>query len=236
MIRLALVEDDELYRSQLREYIDKYSAVSGEKFTVTEFSDGDEIALGYKAVYDIILMDIEMKFMDGMMAAEEIRKVDTEVIIIFITNSPQYAIKGYAVDALDYVLKPVPYFAFSEQLKKAEKNLARRASHYLMVPVESGLRRLDSSRLYYLESEGHRVHYYTEDGDFSAPGTLKAVEEKLAGRPFARCNSGYLVNLAQVQAVQQNTVQVGPYELQISRPKRKAFLAALTDYIGGEGS
>ena len=60
--------------SQLREYIDKYSAASGEKFTVTEFSDGDEIAFGYKAVYDIILMDIEMKFMDGMMAAEEIRR------------------------------------------------------------------------------------------------------------------------------------------------------------------
>ena len=119
MIRLALVEDDELYRSQLREYIDKYSAVSGEKFTVTEFSDGDEIALGYKAVYDIILMDIEMKFMDGMMAAEEIRKVDTEVIIIFITNSPQYAIKGYAVDALDYVLKPVSYYAFSQRLRRA---------------------------------------------------------------------------------------------------------------------
>lgn len=119
MIRLALVEDDELYRSQLREYIDKYSAASGEKFTVTEFSDGDEIALGYKAVYDIILMDIEMKFMDGMMAAEEIRKVDTEVIIIFITNSPQYAIKGYAVDALDYVLKPVSYYAFSQRLGRA---------------------------------------------------------------------------------------------------------------------
>ena len=119
MIRLALVEDDELYRSQLREYIDKYSAVSGEKFTVAEFSDGDEIALGYKAVYDIILMDIEMKFMDGMMAAEEIRKVDTEVIIIFITNSPQYAIKGYAVDALDYVLKPVSYYAFSQRLGRA---------------------------------------------------------------------------------------------------------------------
>lgn len=177
-----------------------------------------------------------MKHLDGMITAERIRQMDADVILIFITNMAQYAIRGYSVGALDYVLKPVPYFAFSEQLKKAEKNLARRASHYLMVPVESGLRRLDSSRLYYLESEGHRVHYYTEDGDFSAPGTLKAVEEKLAGRPFARCNSGYLVNLAQVQAVQQNTVQVGPYELQVSRPKRKAFLAALTDYIGGEGS
>ena len=236
MIRLALVEDDELYRSQLREYIDKYSAVSGKKFTVTEFSDGDEIALGYKAVYDIILMDIEMKFMDGMMAAEEIRKVDTEVIIIFITNSPQYAIKGYAVDALDYVLKPVPYFAFSQQLRKVEEQLRRRVRHYLALPVEGGLRRLDSSLIYYLESEGHRVHFYTEEGDFAAAGTLKAFEEKLAERPFARCNSGYLVNLAQVKGVQQGMVQVGPYELQLSRPRRKAFLAALADHIGGGGA
>ena len=98
-----------------------------------------------------------------------------------------------------------------------------------------GLRRLDTSRIYYIESEGHRVHFYTEEGDFAAPGALKTLEEKLADRPFARCNSGYLVNLAQVQAVQQNTVEVGPYELQVSRPKRKSFLAALTDYIGGDG-
>ena len=65
---------------------------------------------------------------------------------------------------------------------------------------------------------------------------LKAFEEKLAKRPFARCNSGYLVNLAQVKSVQQGMVQVGPYELQVSRPRRKAFLAALADHIGGEGA
>ena len=63
----------------------------------------------------------------------------------------------------------------------------------------------------------------------------RAYEEKLVGRAFARCNSGYLVNLAQVSGVQQDMVQVGPYALQISRPRRKAFLAALADYIGGEG-
>ena len=68
------------------------------------------------------------------------------------------------------------------------------------------------------------------------PGTLKNYEEKLVGRAFARCNSGYLVNLAQVSGVQQDMVQVGPHELQISRPKRRAFLAALADYIGGEGA
>jgi DNA-binding LytR/AlgR family response regulator len=148
----------------------------------------------------------------------------------------QYAIKGYAVGALDYVLKPVPYFAFSQQLQKAVNQLAKRTRHYLAVPVDGGMRRLDAAAIYYIESEGHRVHFYTEDGDFSAPGALKALEEKLAGRLFARCNSGYLVNLAQVSGVQQNTVQVGPHELQISRPKRRAFLAALADYIGGEGA
>ena len=160
MIRLALVEDDELYRSQLREYIDKYSAVSGEKFTVTEFSDGDEIALGYKAVYDIILMDIEMKFMDGMMAAEEIRKVDTEVIIIFITNSPQYAIKGYAVDALDYVLKPVSYYAFSQRLGRAVERVARRVRHFLQINAHGTAHKLDTSAIYWIENCGHDLVFH----------------------------------------------------------------------------
>ena len=120
--------------------------------------------------------------------------------------------------------------------RMAEEQLRRRARHYLALPVEGGMRRLDSSLIYYLESEGHRVHFYTEEGDFVAAGTLKAFEEKLAERPFARCNSGYLVNLAQVKSVQQGMVQVGPYELQVSRPRRKAFLAALADHIGGEGA
>ena len=91
---------------------------AGEKlpFSITHFSDGDEIALGYKGGYDLILMDIEMTFLDGMSAAEEIRRADPEVLIIFITNSPQYAIKGYAVQALDYILKPLSYYAFCQRM------------------------------------------------------------------------------------------------------------------------
>ena len=204
MIRVAIVEDDAEVQGVLQEYIRRYTRQYGTEFEVSVFADGVDILEDYRAVYDIIFLDVEMKHLDGMTTAERIRQMDADVILIFITNMAQYAIRGYSVGALDYVLKPVPYFAFSQQLLKAVSRLEKRAKHYLTVPVESGLRRLDSSRLYYLESEGHRVHYYTEDGDFSAPGTLKAVEEKLAGRPFARCNSGYLVNLAQVQAVQQN--------------------------------
>ena len=236
MIRIAMVEDEAAVREQLQGYIQRYTRQYGTEFAVTEFSDGVEILDAYRPVYDIVLLDVEMKHLDGMETARRIRELDRDVVLLFITNMAQYAIKGYAVGALDYVLKPVPYFAFSQQLQKAEEKLRRRARHYLALPVEGGLRRLDTAQIYYMESEGHRVHFYTEEGEFSAPGALKTFEEKLADLPFARCNSGYLVNLAQVKSVQQGLAQVGPYELQVSRPKRKSFLAALADYIGGEGA
>lgn len=236
MIRVAIVEDDAEVQGVLQEYVRRYTRQYGTEFEVTVFADGVDILEDYRAVYDIIFLDVEMKHLDGMTTAERIRQMDADVILIFITNMAQYAIRGYSVGALDYVLKPVPYFAFSQQLRKVEEQLRRRVRHYLALPVEGGLRRLDSSLIYYLESEGHRVHFYTEEGDFAAAGTLKAFEEKLAERPFARCNSGYLVNLAQVKGVQQGMVQVGPYELQLSRPRRKAFLAALADHIGGGGA
>ena len=210
MTRIAIVEDDAAVREQLAGYVQRYTRQYGTQFEVTMFTDGVEILEDYRPVYDIIFLDVEMLHLDGMETARRIRELDSDVLLIFITNMAQYAIKGYAVGALDYILKPVP--------------------------VDGGMRRLDAAAIYYIESEGHRVHFYTEDGDFSAPGALKALEEKLAGRLFARRNSGYLVNLAQVSGVQQNTVQVGPHELQISRPKRRVFLAVLADYIGGEGA
>ncbi len=129
MIKIAIVEDELAYAKQLQEFLLQYEKEMGESFHITTFSDGDEIVHKYKADFDIILMDVEMKFMDGMSAAEEIRKVDTEVVIIFITNMAQYAIKGYAVDALDYVLKPVSYFAFSQRLARAISRMKKRESN-----------------------------------------------------------------------------------------------------------
>ena len=119
MISIAIVGDEEMYAKQLQQFLHQYEEENKEMFDITVYSDGDQIVNKYKSQYDIILMDVEMKFMDGMSAAEEIRKIDTEVVIIFITNMAQYAIRGYAVDALDYVLKPVSYFAFSQRLNRA---------------------------------------------------------------------------------------------------------------------
>ena len=96
MIRIALVEDDEDYRREFLTYLEQYERESGQRFRISVFTDGDEITEGYAADYDLILMDIAMRFMDGMTAAEHIRALDSEVVIIFITNMPQFVMKGYA--------------------------------------------------------------------------------------------------------------------------------------------
>ena len=77
MISIAIVEDEELYAKQLQQFLHQYEKENKEMFDITVYSDGDQIVNKYKSQYDIILMDVEMKFMDGMSAAEEIRKYHT---------------------------------------------------------------------------------------------------------------------------------------------------------------
>lgn len=234
MTRVAVVEDDAGYRKQLREYLQRYQQEYGETLEVVEFSDGLEIAEHYTPAYDIILMDIQMSNLDGMQTAERIRQQDRTVIIIFITNLAQFALQGYKVEALDYVLKPIRYFAFSQVLQKAVKKTRERSAYFLHLVQESRMLRLDVSKIIYLESQGHSVIYHTEDGDYTERSSLKQLEQKLEGRHFSRCNNCYLVNLARVEQVNQNVVTVSGRELQISRPRRKSFMEALAAYVGGE--
>ena len=133
MIRIALVEDDASYRQELKAYLEQYARENGEEIDVKTFADGDEIAQDYRAEYDIIFMDILMRFMNGMQAAREIRKKDEEVIIIFVTNTAQYAISGYEVNALDYVLKPINYYAFSKTMERALAKVKRDEEKFIVI-------------------------------------------------------------------------------------------------------
>ena len=179
MIKIAIVEDEAMYAKQLEEFLHQYEKENGEAFDITIYSDGDQIVNKYQSQYDIILMDVEMKFMDGMSAAEEIRKVDTEVVIIFITNMAQYAIRGYAVDALDYVLKPVSYFAFSQRLNRAIGRMKKRETKMIMVNMKGGTVRINIANIYYIESQGHTLILHTILGDYETTGTMKEMEKNI---------------------------------------------------------
>ena len=234
MVRIAIAEDDPAYLATLEEYLDRYRRENGLETEVTAFPDGLALTEGYRPVYDLLL-DIEMPNLDGMSAAERIRAVDPAVVMIFITNMAQYAIKGYQVDALDYVLKPVSYAAFAFKLKKALAMVRRREGSDVVIHMAGGLRRMSADEIRYVEVVSHKLYLHTLDGVFSVPGTLRDMEVQLEEQHFVRCNKCYLVNLRHVREVRQNTVDVGGEQLLISRPRKKEFLQALTDYLGGGG-
>jgi DNA-binding LytR/AlgR family response regulator len=137
VIRIAVVEDDDRNRALLVEHLRRYEQEHGLAFEVTTFSDGREILARFRPVYDIVLLDIQMEHVDGMTTAKRIREVDKDVVLVFITNSPQYAIVGYQVAALSYLLKPVPYFAFSEELARCLDQVRKRERGFVMLTTGS---------------------------------------------------------------------------------------------------
>lgn len=235
MIRIAIVEDEAAYADTLREYLDRYAAEHGCRFAVTAYPDGEDIVRNYHADCDIILMDIEMRSMDGMTAAKRIRESDDSVIIMFITNMAQYAIQGYEVDALDYVLKPISYFAFAKRLERAISRLdaRRRDGRSIVVTARNGSSRIPVSDILWVESHGHRLTYHTTNGEYeSTVNSMKSVEEQLAGDHFFRCNKCYLVNLAHVRGIEDGDALVGDDRIAVSQSKRGAFVRAMTEYAG----
>ena len=217
----------------LRSYFARYTQEYGTTFTVTHFLSAEAFLNRYRPVYDLVLMDICLPKTSGRDAAALLRRVDQSVSLIFVTNMAQFAVKGYEVDAFDFVVKPVSYANFVLKIHRLLSKLAARREEEVLVTQSDHMIRLSASQIKYIEISGHRMVYHTTGGEVSAYGNLKEVEAALDPAMFARCNSCYLVNLNYVQAIQGYTVLVGGESLQISRPRRRAFAQALNDYLGG---
>ena len=144
-IRVGVVEDDPASCQRVLDYLNQYRSETGTEFTISVFDDGEQIVEKYTPMYDILFLDIEMQHMDGMAAARRIRERDNTVVIVFITAAPQYAINGYEVQALSYLLKPVPYFAFCQELKRSIDMVRRRGSESLLIEAGADVLCIDSS-------------------------------------------------------------------------------------------
>lgn len=233
MYRIAVVDDDREFSAKLREYLEQYAKENDETFEIEVFYDGAEILKDYTPRYELILLDIEMPAVNGMEAAQKIREMDESVVLMFITNMAQYAIHGYSVGALDFVMKPISYYPFSMKIKRALKRVQKKEIPTILLTTSDGVKRLKVSQIYYVEIQGHMLHYYTEEGEFVMRGTLSSVEKTLPSSLFVKCNHWYLVNLMHVTEVRKNTTVVGNFELEVSRRNRAGFLKALAEHMGG---
>ncbi|MDO4432630.1 MAG: LytTR family DNA-binding domain-containing protein [Aerococcaceae bacterium] len=235
MIHIAIVEDDPQYAETLIEYLELFQKESNQLFHIRRYHDGAEIVANYPSQVDIILMDIEMKEMDGMTAAEAIRQTDKEVIIIFITNMMHYAMKGYAVEALDYVLKPINYFSFSQRISRALERMKKKTTKQLLISRYGNIKKISTDNLLFVEVHNHDIEYHLLDEVIRVRGTLKAIEHELEELAFFRCNSGCVINLEYVDEMESNDVIVRGHRIPISRSRRKEFLDRMNHYLNEVG-
>ena len=235
-MRVAIAEDDRFCAQQMQDYLSRFAEENAVAIDCRVFSTGTELLATSSGNWDLILLDIEMPEMDGMTTARHIREQNEDVVIVFITQLAQYAINGYEVGALDYLLKPVGYPLFSAKMRRIIQLLSRRQPHSVTISSGGATIRLYLEQLYYIEIRNHTLTYHTVNGNYSATGskTIRTLEIELAPYGLFRCNQCYLVNLRYVTQIVKDSVMLQDgAKLTVSRSRRKAFLQALAAYWGG---
>lgn len=235
VIRVAVVDDDQESRELIQNYLARYEHENGIQINIETFTDGSELIASYQPRFDILFLDVDMHNLDGLASARIIRETDPAVVIIFITNMAQFAVKGYEVDALSYLVKPVFYFAFCQQVARAMDRLKQNLDEYVLFNVGGELMRVNLSEVTYIESVKHHLLIHTLSDKIQITGTLKDITKRLENHGFFRSNSFLLVNLRHVVSFRnQVSTLTGGTELPVSRSRKKPFLEALTRYFGGQ--
>ncbi len=233
-MEVAIVDDLTTELDHLKGYLLDFSKEFSENFHIVTYEDGESFLREFEGQFDLILMDIDMPGINGIDTAREIRKKDLNVVLMFVTAMPQYALTGYEVDAIDYVIKPVAYPDFALKLKKALRFVVmNKADEPLVLQTSEGIVSVPISDIYYVEASLHYCMYHTKDKEYKVRESISNAEKKLTPFHFARCNAGYLVALKHVKAIVKDDVHVGDYVLKISRSKKASFTEQFTRLLGG---
>lgn len=232
MLSIAIVDDELPEAMHLKAMAEEALERRQETADIRVFCDGEAFVRDYNGKTDILLMDIQMPGMDGMTCAERIRERDANVLLIFVTSMIQYAVQGYRVDAMDYIVKPVTPPLLDHTLGRALKRLSRRTPPMLTVKAMDGLRSLPVDSILYAEALNHHVILHTETESIPCAQTLLSVEEPLLQNGFFRCHSAFIVNLSKVERIAGNDLFVPGGRLPISKHRRKDFMRALSAQWG----
>ena len=231
LLLIAVVDDDPKDAELLKGHVEEYCAKHGLSALVRVFGDGLDLIRSTEN-YDIVFLDIQMSRLDGLETARFIRKIGRESILIFVTNMAQFAIKGYEVDALDFILKPSSASSISYVMDKAMKRLDTGSQPLLSLKTAEGTVALSANDITYVEVFDHNLVYHTARGDYNVRGRLSDLVGKLDPDRFVMCNRSFIVNLRHVSSVSADSLLVGDTRISVSKSHRKELMRRFSSFLG----
>lgn len=205
-MKIVICDDESSQIKYLKDLIGAWSKNREETVMVKAFESAEAFLFAYEEDkdIDILLLDIQMKGMNGIELAREIRKGNEMLQIIFITGFADFMAEGYDVSALHYLMKPVNEEKLIEVLDRAVSRL-KSSNRTILFKAGSGSMRILADDIFYAEAFSHYVTLYTKGGQQNYNMRLSDME-KLLGEGFFRCHRSYIVGMKHVRRVSRTAM------------------------------
>ena len=230
MIRVAIVEDSEKDQELLLSLIQEWSNTHDDNVKCDVFCDAVNFLETGTTDFDIIFMDIRMPHMSGMTAAEKLRQVNSCSILIFLTSLAGYAIRGYSVDAMDYIIKPIKKESFTKVFERAVLRMRQQKKH-ITISAKDRTVKVGADEISYIESLDHDKVFHVGAEVYRVCDDMEKLLGDLPAN-FVRCHRSYIINLKSVEEVGKDYVKLfgEAAHIPVSRNRRDELLEAITKY------
>ena len=212
MIKIAFCDDDMEVLHQMNELLDRYRVERNEDITYAAFQSPfellTEIEKGIRP--DILFLDVVMPGQNGMDVAKEIRQYDTNMKIIFLTSSPEFAVESYSVGAYFYQLKPIWEESFFRLMDSVLVECEKKKKNSLILRSKDGITRIDLQQLEYCEVLGRKLLFHLENGAvLESAGSLDDLAGQLMQYSnFFRPHRSFLVNMEYIQNISSRSIKM----------------------------
>ena len=233
MFRIVICEDDLSQRELLKGFLYKVFEEIQEDLDLIEFESGEEALLEEVILkgIDIFFLDIQMNGLNGMDVARRIREFDNNVEIIFTTSVLDYVCEGYEVNAYRYMLKPIEYNIFKNNMGKCIENIIKKKNDFLTINDKSKLIKIKFDDILYIETSKRQLIIHTINGHEIIKMSIRKLE-KLLNKDFFRCHNSFIVNLEKINKIDVSDIYINNATIPISKHRRKQLKARLIEVLG----